>query len=100
MHEDPSLAEAARRAWVGQRIERLEDDALLNGRGAFADDIGVRPGTLEAAVLRSPHPHARLLRVDATKALALPGVRAVLTGEDVKAWAQPFVVGVKQPMQH
>lgn len=100
MHADPSLAEAARRAWVGQRIERLEDDALLNGRGAFADDIGVRPGTLEAAVLRSPHPHARLLRVDATKALALPGVRAVLTGEDVKAWAQPFVVGVKQPMQH
>lgn len=100
MHADPLLAEAARQAWVGQRIERLEDDALLNGRGAFADDIGVRPGTLEAAVLRSPHPHARLLRVDAAKALALPGVRAVLTGEDVKAWAQPFVVGVKQPMQH
>ena len=48
MHADPLLAEAARQAWVGQRIERLEDDALLNGRGAFADDIGVRPGTLEA----------------------------------------------------
>lgn len=100
MHADPLLAGAARQAWVGQRMERLEDDALLNGKGSFADDTGVRPGTLEAAVLRSPHPHARLLSVDAAKALALPGVRAVLTGEDVKAWAQPFVVGVKQPMQH
>lgn len=100
MHADHLLAAAARQAWVGQRIERLEDDALLNGRGSFADDTGVRPGTLEAAVLRSPHPHARLLSIDAAKALALPGVRAVLTGEDVKAWAQPFVVGVKQPMQH
>lgn len=100
MHADLLLAEAARQTWVGQRIERLEDDALLNGRGSFADDTGVRPGTLEAAILRSPHPHARLLSIDTAKALALPGVRAVLTGEDVQAWAQPFVVGVKQPMQH
>ena len=67
MHADPLLAEAARQAWVGQRIERLEDDALLNGRGAFADDIGVRPGTLEAAVLRSPHPHARLVSPDISR---------------------------------
>ena len=100
MHSEPSLAGAARQAWVGQRLERLEDDALLNGRGAYADDLGTRPGTLHAAVLRSPHPHARLLAVHTQAALALPGVRAVLTGADVQAWAQPFVVGVKQPMQH
>lgn len=100
MHADPSRTGDARQAWVGQRMERLEDDALLNGRGSFADDLGTRPGTLEAAVLRSPHPHARILGIDTEKALLLPGVRAVLTGEDVKAWAQPFVVGVKQPMQH
>ncbi|MFM2036735.1 MAG: hypothetical protein RL459_2000, partial [Pseudomonadota bacterium] len=100
MHADTLLTGAARQAWIGQRIERLEDDALLNGRGSFADDTGVRPGTLEAAILRSPHPHALLLSIDAAKALALSGVRAVLTGEDVKAWSQPFVVGVKQPMQH
>ncbi|MFW2354052.1 xanthine dehydrogenase family protein molybdopterin-binding subunit [Hydrogenophaga sp.] len=81
-------------------MERLEDDALLNGRGAFADDLGTRPGTLHAAVLRSPHPHARLLGIHTQAAMALPGVRAVLTGADVQAWAQPFVVGVKQPMQH
>lgn len=100
MHAEPSLVGAARQAWVGQRMERLEDDALLNGRGAYADDLGTRPGTLHAAVLRSPHPHARLLGIHTQAALALPGVRAVLTGADVQAWAQPFVVGVKQPMQH
>ncbi len=100
MHAEPSLVGAARQAWVGQRIERVEDDALLNGRGAYADDLGTRPGTLHAAVLRSPHPHARLLGIHTQAALALHGVRAVLTGADVQAWAQPFVVGVKQPMQH
>ena len=100
MHAEPSLVGVARPSWVGQRMERLEDDALLNGRGAYADDLGTRPGTLHAAVLRSPHPHARLLGVHTQAALALPGVRAVLTGADVQAWAQPFVVGVKQPMQH
>lgn len=100
MHADPSLVAATRQAWVGQRMERLEDDALLNGRGSYADDLGTRPGTLHAAVLRSPHPHARLLGIHTQAAMALPGVRAVLTGADVQAWAQPFVVGVKQPMQH
>ena len=61
MHADPNLVGAARQAWVGQRMERLEDDALLNGRGAYADDLGTRPGTLHAAVLRSPHPQRQVL---------------------------------------
>ena len=99
MHAESELARTAS-GFVGQRIERLEDDALLLGRGSYADDLGTRPGTLQAAILRSPHAHARLLSVDAGAALALPGVRAVLTGADVQRWSQPFVVGVKQPMQH
>ena len=86
--------------FVGQRLQRLEDHALLSGRGAYADDLGVKPGTLQAAVLRSPHAHARLKSLDASAALRLPGVHAVLSGEDVQRWAQPFVVGVKQPMKH
>ncbi|HEU4777946.1 MAG TPA: molybdopterin cofactor-binding domain-containing protein, partial [Telluria sp.] len=85
---------------VGQSVPRVEDDALLSGRGRYGDDIGVRPGTLHAAVLRSPHAHAELLQLEASAALAMPGVRAVLTGEDVQRWSQPFVVGVKQPMEH
>ncbi len=41
--------------WVGQSIERVEDAALLTGRGRYIDDLGVPPGTLHAAILRSPH---------------------------------------------
>ena len=44
--------------WVGQSIERVEDAALLTGRGRYIDDLAVPPGCLHAAVLRSPHPHA------------------------------------------
>ena len=104
MHREPGMVDVLTSdiatKYVGQGIERLEDAALLTGRGAFADDLGVKPGTLHAAVLRSPHAHAELLAIDVAAALALPGVRAVLTGADVKRWSQPFVVGVKQPMQH
>ena len=105
MHSDPAArlahpAAARSSAHLGQPLERLEDAALLTGRGRFGDDIGVTAGTLHAAVLRSPHPHAELISVDASDALTLPGVRAVLTGDDVKRWSQPFVVGVKAPMQH
>ncbi|HEY5366249.1 MAG TPA: xanthine dehydrogenase family protein molybdopterin-binding subunit, partial [Casimicrobiaceae bacterium] len=88
------------RDYVGQSVERIEDAWLLTGRGAFVDDLGSKPGTLHAAILRSPHAHADVLAIDVTAAQALPGVRAVLTGADVRAWSQPFVVGVKQPMEH
>ena len=86
--------------WLGRRLDRVEDAALLSGRGRFADDLGSRPGTLHAAVLRSPHAHADIGSIDVDAALALPGVRTVLTGADVRRWARPFVVGVKQPMEH
>ena len=85
---------------IGRRQPRIEDDALLQGRGRYADDLAVAPGTLHAAVLRSPHAHARLVDLDASPALAMPGVHAILTGEDIKRWARPFPVGVRQPMEH
>ena len=85
---------------VGRTAERTEDEALLTGRGRFADDAGTRPGTAEAAVLRSPHAHAEIVAIDATAALALPEVCAVLTGEEVAAWSRPFIAGVKLPMRH
>ena len=87
-------------AELGRARERIEDAALLRGQGRFADDLAVPPGTLQAAVLRSPHAHARIRRLDVSPALSMEGVRAVLTGEDVKRWASPFAVGVRQPMQH
>lgn len=100
MHRDPALVDGERTTHLGKPLERLEDAALLSGRGRYGDDLGTTRATLAAAVLRSPHAHADLVSVDATKALAMPGVRAVLTGVDVERWSQPFVVGVKQPMKH
>ncbi|MBR7539143.1 hypothetical protein KC221_23440, partial [Mycobacterium tuberculosis] len=46
--------------YVGRPMQRVEDAAILTGRGRYADDIGVKPGTLYAAILRSPHAHAEL----------------------------------------
>src|SRR3954463_8814895 len=67
---------------IGARIPRLEDGALLIGKGRFIDDI-VQAGVLHAAFVRSPHPHAAVRAVDAREALALPGVQAVLTLDDL-----------------
>ena len=63
--------------------ERVEDAALLSGGGRYIDDLGIRPGTLHAAIVRSPHAHADLLSIDKAAALALPGVAAVITGADL-----------------
>jgi len=84
--------------WVGRSIPRFEDAALLAGRGRYLDDLGVRPGTLEAAILRSPHPHAEIEAIDCTAALAADGVFAVATGADIKALTSSLVVGVKAPI--
>ena len=85
---------------VGRAVERVEDAALLTGRGRFADDVGERPGIAHAAVLRSPHAHGEIVSLDATAALSMPEVVTVLTGEEVAAWSRPFIAGVKQPMRH
>ncbi|SOC50990.1 xanthine dehydrogenase, molybdenum binding subunit apoprotein [Chromohalobacter canadensis] len=88
------------RTYIGQSQSRVEDEALLRGLGRYADDLAIPPGTLHAAIVRSPHAHARIKRIMVDEALKLPGVRGVLTGEDVKRWASPFPVGVRQPMEH
>jgi 2-furoyl-CoA dehydrogenase large subunit len=96
----PAIAESnAARPWVGQSIARVEDAALLTGRGRFIDDLGVRPGTLHAAILRSPHAHADILSIDSEAALRADGVVAVLTGDDIKALTTSLVVGVKAPVE-
>src|ERR1700748_2337038 len=85
--------------WVGRSIPRVEDASLLSGRGRFMDDLGVRPGTLHAAILRSPHAHADIVAIDTSAAKQAPGVVAVLAGEDVKALTTSLVVGVKAPVE-
>jgi 2-furoyl-CoA dehydrogenase large subunit len=86
-------------SWCGQSIERVEDGPLLTGHGRFIDDHGVRPGTLHAAILRSPHAHAKIRGVDAAAARKAPGVASVITGAEVTALSASLVVGVKAPIE-
>jgi 2-furoyl-CoA dehydrogenase large subunit len=83
---------------LGAATPRKEDAALLSGRGRYADDLPVPAGTLHAHVLRSPHAHAEIVRIDVTNALALQGVWAVVTGEDVRKLSDPFLVALKVPV--
>jgi 2-furoyl-CoA dehydrogenase large subunit len=78
---------------------RKEDPALLSGRGRYADDLPVAVGTLQAHVIRSPHAHAEIVRIDASAALAHDGVWAVITGEEVRRLSDPFLAAVKAPLQ-
>jgi carbon-monoxide dehydrogenase large subunit len=69
---------------VGARIQRKEDYRFLTGAGQYTDDLAL-PNQSYAAFVRSPHAHAKIRRIDASKAKALPGVLAVYTGEDIAA---------------
>ena len=69
---------------LGQSVTRLEDDKLLKGAGRYTDDFPLA-GALHAYVLRSPHAHARILKIDFSEAIKSPGVKAILTGKDVEA---------------
>ena len=84
---------------LGKPVRRKEDPALLSGRGRYADDLPVPVGTLQAHVIRSPHAHADIVRIDAEQALAHDGVWAVITGEDVRKLSDPFLAAVKTPVQ-
>jgi carbon-monoxide dehydrogenase large subunit len=68
--------------FVGRAIRRTEDLRFVTGRGCYVDDF-IRPGLTHAVVVRSAHAHARVSRIDPTRARALPGVLAVLTSADL-----------------
>jgi 2-furoyl-CoA dehydrogenase large subunit len=105
MTSGPTIGEVERNSrahessHTGRAVRRLEDADLLRGHGRFGDDLPVRPDTLHAAILRSPHAHAEILSVDIAGALALPGVDCVVTSEDARRWTRPFAVAVKTPME-
>lgn len=68
--------------YVGQSIKRVEDPRFIQGRGRYIANLTL-PNMAHLAIKRSPYGHARILKIDATKALALPGVIAVFTGQDL-----------------
>ncbi|MBI2821960.1 MAG: xanthine dehydrogenase family protein molybdopterin-binding subunit [Acidobacteria bacterium] len=68
---------------VGKSTPRIDALERVTGKAVYTGDVDL-PGMLYARVLRSPHPHARIVRIDASRALALPGVKAVLTHENCR----------------
>ena len=93
-------ASAVAQSWIGQPVKRVEDARLLAGRGSFIDDHAPCPNVHHAAIVRSPHAHAKILGYDVETALGMPGVVGVVTGEDVARLAKPFSVGVTAPVHY
>jgi len=74
--------------YVGQNVNRIEDPKLVTGQTQFIDNLAL-PRMLHCAILRSTYAHARINGIDTSQAEKLPGVLAVLTGEDALRWSQP-----------
>lgn len=94
---NPAAGDADRPIGYG-RIQRKEDPRFVRGKGHYVDDI-VLPGMLHGVILRSPVAHARLVSIDTSRALAHPGVKAVITGQDLLglnlAWAPTLSADVQ-----
>src|SRR6266550_5523376 len=86
--------------WIGAALARKEDQALLTGQARFIDDLSPIPGLRFAAILRSPHPHARIRRIDAAQARELPGVWSIVTGKDIRDLIGPVPTVVKAPIAY
>ena len=69
---------------LGRSMKRKEDPRFIQGKGHYVDDISL-PGMLYLCVVRSPYPHAEIKSIDASAALKIPGVKAVITGKDLEA---------------
>jgi carbon-monoxide dehydrogenase large subunit len=70
---------------MGHSIKRKEDGRFIRGKGNYVDDI-VLPDMLFMDIVRTPYPHAKILNIDASRALAMPGVLAVITGRDLEKY--------------
>ena len=69
---------------IGQRLPVVDAVVKVTGRAKYAQDMKL-PGTLFARTLHSPLPHANIVKIDTSKAVAMPGVAAVLTADDMQA---------------
>jgi 2-furoyl-CoA dehydrogenase large subunit len=82
-------SEQAKRGFIGVSIPRKEDERLVQGEGTFFDDVK-RHGMGYVHFVRSPYAHARIVHVDVSQALALPGVFGTLTGDEAALLTEPF----------
>jgi len=81
--DDVRITTPAKVCGMGHRMKRKEDPRFIQGRGRYVDDVKL-PGMVYMDIVRSPYAHAKILKIDASEALATPGVLAVITGEDLK----------------
>ena len=85
---------------IGTSVRRVEDRVLITGKGCYVDDMQL-PGMLHMAFLRSPYPHASILSIQTSAAQAMPGVIAVVTGNDLSECLHvpvpPMVPGMQIP---
>ena len=83
--------------WIGKSMKRVEDPRLLTGKGKYIDDIEL-PRMAHAAVMRSPHAHARIVSIDTSKAKKLPGVLLVMTGKEAAEVTGPTASFASPPV--
>jgi aerobic carbon-monoxide dehydrogenase large subunit len=92
-------------SYIGRSVPRPNARKLVEGRGRYVDDV-VLPRMLHVAFVRSPHAHAKIVRIDTKAAAVMPGVARVLTGKDLAAVCDPWVAvlahlkGMKSAPQH
>src|SRR4029453_8083628 len=67
---------------MGHSVKRKEDARFIRGKGNYVDDVRL-PGMIWLDIVRSPYAHAKIIKIDTSKALAIPGVLAVITGQDL-----------------
>jgi CO/xanthine dehydrogenase Mo-binding subunit len=84
--------------WIGRSMKRVEDPRLLTGHGSYVDDIHL-PSMAHAAVLRSPHAHARIKSIDTSRAKSLPGVILVMTGTEAAEKSGPLPCFANLPVK-
>src|SRR5437016_5322902 len=84
MNDTIDIAAVAALGAIGQPLRRKEDERLLTGKGRFSDDF-ILEGQAYAVIVRSPHPHACIVRINAESARSMPGVLGVFSGADCLA---------------
>src|SRR5207244_12712365 len=83
------VADAMGAKYFGAAVKRREDPRFLRGDARYVDDVTL-PGMLHAAFLRSPHAHARIVRITTDAAKRMPGVVRVFTFGDLERWLKPL----------
>ena len=77
------MSDTTKFRYVGESVNRLEDQRFLVGDGKFVDDVSL-PGMTHMAILRSPHAHARIKAIDLSAAQKMPGIIDVFAAGDIK----------------